>query len=50
MKRVAIFLAENQIIRLKSVANGRPVAELIRQAVDEYLDRREAVQGGKASG
>ena len=44
MRRLAIFLTEIQISRLKSVANGRPVAELIRQAVDEYLDRREAVR------
>lgn len=50
MKRIAVFLTEIQIARLKSVANGRPVAELIRQAMDEYLDRREAAQPGKISG
>ena len=43
MKRVNYHLTEEQIRRLQSLAErtGLTVAEIIRRAVDEYLDRRE---------
>jgi predicted DNA-binding protein len=37
MKRTQIFLPENQVERLKKLANGRPIAELIREAIEMYL-------------
>jgi len=41
MRRVAVKLGESQIRRLKqlSVLRGVPYSELIRRAIDEYLDR-----------
>jgi predicted DNA-binding protein len=44
MKRVALFLTAKQIERLqaRSRLTGAPVAELIRRAVDSYLDEQEA--------
>ena len=44
MKRTAIFLTHHQIERLKLLARGRTVSELIREAIDEYLDRKEREQ------
>jgi predicted DNA-binding protein len=43
MKRVNYHLTEEEIARLQSlsVKTGLTVAEIIRRAVDEYLDRRE---------
>ncbi|MFA6076350.1 MAG: hypothetical protein WC778_11035 [Negativicutes bacterium] len=37
MKRIALFITENQILKLKEIANGRPISELIRQAIDEFI-------------
>lgn len=41
MERISLFLTEKQIERLKRLSeeSGLPVAELIRRAVDEYLDK-----------
>ena len=41
MKRINTHLTNKQIDRLKSLANktGLKVAELIRRAIDEYLDK-----------
>jgi len=41
MKRVDYFLTERQVERLKQLvdATGLKVSELIRRAVDEYLDK-----------
>ena len=44
MKRTAIFLTDEQIERLKRLARGRTISELIREAIDEYLDRKEQSQ------
>ncbi len=43
MKRVNYHLTEEQIKRLQSLGEktGLSVAEIIRRAVDEYLDRKE---------
>jgi len=43
MKRVNYHLTEEQIGRLQSLSGktGLTVAEIIRRAVDEYLDRRK---------
>ena len=44
MKRTAIFLTLEQVERLKRLARGRTISELIREAIDEYLDRKELSQ------
>jgi predicted DNA-binding protein len=42
MKRTALFLKEEQINKLLKLSEktGAPVAELIRRAVDRYLQER----------
>lgn len=42
MKRTALFLQEEQIKKLKKLSEktGAPVAELIRRAIDKYLQER----------
>jgi predicted DNA-binding protein len=42
MKRISTFLTEIEIERLKAISDstGISFAELIRRAVDEYLDRQ----------
>lgn len=44
MKRIALFLTEKQILRLKglSVRDGLSVSEILRRAIDEYLSKMEA--------
>lgn len=44
MKRTALCLKASQIARLKAMARetGAPMAELVRRAIDEFLDRRAA--------
>ena len=44
MKRTAIFLTLEQVERLKRLARGRTISDLIREAIDEYLDRKERIQ------
>jgi 16S rRNA U516 pseudouridylate synthase RsuA-like enzyme len=46
MKPVSIHLHEKAYREMKSLAaeRGRPVAELVRQAMDEYLEK-ERVKG-----
>jgi predicted DNA-binding protein len=41
MKRTHVFLPQPVISRLKALAKktGLPVSELIRRAIDEYLER-----------
>ena len=43
MKRVDYHLTEEEITRLQTFSNktGLSVAEVIRRAVDDYLDRKE---------
>jgi predicted DNA-binding protein len=43
MKRVNYHLTEAEITRLQTLSNktGLSVAEIIRRAIDEYLDRKE---------
>jgi predicted DNA-binding protein len=43
MKRVNYHLTEAEITRLQalSINTGLSVAEIIRRAIDEYLDRKE---------
>jgi predicted DNA-binding protein len=42
MKRTALFLKETQIKKLKVLSDktGAPIAELIRRAIDKYLQER----------
>ena len=42
MKRTALFLKEVQVKKLKALSDrtGAPVAELIRRAIDKYLQER----------
>jgi hypothetical protein len=42
MKRVSVFLSEPQIEGFQALAKelGRPSAELIREALDDFLRRR----------
>jgi predicted DNA-binding protein len=42
MKRTALFLKEVQIKKLKVLSDktGAPVAELIRRAIEKYLQER----------
>jgi predicted DNA-binding protein len=42
MKRTALFLKEDQIKKLLALSEktGAPVAELIRRAIDKYLQER----------
>jgi hypothetical protein len=44
MRRIALWVRESQIKKLKRLAaeTGAPMAELIRRAVDQYLDARKA--------
>ena len=43
MKRTALFLKEDQLKRLMKLSDvtGAPVAELIRRAIDAYLESRK---------
>ena len=41
MKRISLFFPEQIIERLRAIADGRPIAELIRTAVVEYVEKRE---------
>jgi predicted DNA-binding protein len=42
MTRTALFLKEAQLKKLKALSDrtGAPVAELIRRAIDKYLQKR----------
>ena len=42
MKRTALFLKEDQLKKLLTLSDktGAPVAELIRRAIDKYLQER----------
>jgi predicted DNA-binding protein len=42
MKRTALFLKEGQLKKLQKLSDktGAPVAELIRRAIDRYLQER----------
>jgi len=42
MKRTALFLREEQVKKLQVLSDktGAPVAELIRRAIDRYLQER----------
>jgi predicted DNA-binding protein len=42
MKRTALFLKEEQLKKLLALSDktGAPVAELIRRAIDKYLQER----------
>ena len=42
MKRTALFLKEAQLKKLQALSEktGAPVAELIRRAIDKYLQER----------
>ena len=48
MKRVNYHLTEEEITKLQAFSNktGLSVAEIIRRAVDEYLDRKEKQDEG----
>ena len=42
MKRTALFLKEDQVKKLQKLSDktGAPLAELIRRAIDRYLQER----------
>lgn len=42
MKRTALFLKEDQLKKLQKLSErtGAPIAELIRRAIDKYLQDR----------
>ena len=42
MKRTALFLKEDQLRKLQKLSErtGAPVAELVRRAIDKYLQER----------
>jgi predicted DNA-binding protein len=44
MIRTALFVKSSQMTKLQTLqkATGAPVAELIRRAIDAYLDQRKA--------
>ena len=44
MKRTALYLKEEQIKKLEAISTktGAPVAELIRRAIDAYLEKAKA--------
>jgi predicted DNA-binding protein len=44
MKRTAIFFKEDQLAKLQILSDktGAPLAELIRRAVDAYLEARKS--------
>jgi len=44
MKPISVYVSEHDYEELKSMAarSGRPVAELIRRAMAEYLERERA--------
>ena len=44
MKRTALFLKEEQLKKLETISSktGAPVAELIRRAIDAYLEKQKA--------
>lgn len=46
MKRIAVFLTENQIARLRKLAQavGVPMAEMLRRLLDDALNRLESKQ------
>jgi len=41
MKRTTLYLKEEQLKKLETISNktGAPVAELIRRAIDAYLQK-----------
>ena len=42
MKKFMVFLPEDMLEQIKAIANGRSVAEVIRMAIDEFLERHKA--------
>jgi predicted DNA-binding protein len=50
MNRTNIYLTDTQVERLRRLQKetGAPVAELVRRAVDEYLEKRKPKNGRKA--
>jgi hypothetical protein len=47
--RTNIFLTKTELKRLRALSSktGAPVAELVRRAIDEYLERLERTEGGR---
>jgi len=44
MRPVSVYLSETAYLEMKALASlrGRPVAELIRQAMEDYLERERS--------
>ena len=44
LKRISVFIKEDQRVRLGSLSDktGAPQAELIRRAIEAYLDAKES--------
>lgn len=51
MKRTSLFLSEKQLSQLRALAQetGLPIAELVRRALDEYIERQKAKGSQKTS-
>lgn len=43
MKRTALYLKEEQLKKLEAISSrtGAPVAELVRRAIDAYLEKQK---------
>lgn len=39
MERKHVFLTEEQVKQLVVIANGKPLGEIIRRAIDQFLKR-----------
>lgn len=39
MKRINLYLTESQLQQLAALSDGRPLAEFIRRAIDEFIDK-----------
>jgi len=52
MRKLQFYLKTSHIRQLKAVAKltGAPMAELVRRAVDEFLERRKAAEGDSRHG
>ncbi len=50
VRRISLFLSEPQIAAFQALSRqaGRPYAELVREALDEYLRRKGVSQAIKA--
>ena len=41
MKRIDVYIGDEQFKRLSELAQDRPLADFIRRAIDEFLERQK---------